>query len=71
MRVRDRIHVEGRRQTPTLARDQDEAMISQMVVGVGNHQVEHDPRPQFPKIDVGLRAVIDQDSRDLKVARAC
>ena len=46
-------------------------MISQMVVGVGNHQVEHDPRPQFPKIGVGLRAVIDQDSRDLEVARAC
>jgi hypothetical protein len=46
-------------------------MISQMVVGVGNQQVENDPRPQLPKIGVGLRAVIDQGSRDLKVARAC
>jgi len=71
MGVRDRIHVKGRRQTPPLAGHQDEAMISQMVVGVGNQQVENDPRPQLPKIGVGLRAVIDQGSRDLKVARAC
>ena len=71
MRVRVRIHVEDRRKTPPLAGHQDEAMISQMVVGVGNQQVENDPRPQLAKIGAGLRAVIDQDSRDLKVARAC
>lgn len=45
-------------------------MVSQVVIGVGDKQVEDDPRPQFAKIGVGLRAMLDQYSGQLQVADA-
>ncbi|MNT40990.1 hypothetical protein D3C72_1773370 [compost metagenome] len=58
--VRHRVHVIGGRQSPSPTRIKDKTVVTQMIVAVGDQDVEHNPRPQLSKVSVGLRAVFHE-----------
>ena len=62
-----RIDVIGRRQSPA-ASIVEEAVVSQMIVGVRHQDVEHQPAPQLAEVLRHLRALLAQDIDDIQVA---
>ncbi len=63
-----RVHVEHRRQSPAHGAHVQEAVIAQMVIGVGDEHREHDAPPQFGQILRRSSSMRPQRIRNLRVA---
>ena len=58
------VHVEGGSQPPPL-RFMQEGVVAQMVVGVRDQDVEHDPPSELLRVRLGLRALLTQHVENL------
>ncbi|MCY1455144.1 hypothetical protein D9M71_722560 [compost metagenome] len=62
-----RIHIVGGGELPSLACDEDETMVAQVVIGIADQHVENDALPQLLKISFWRGSVPYQHFGDLQV----
>ncbi len=66
---RDRVHVVRRRERPPRG-PQHEPVVAQVVIDVGHADEEHHTPPQLLEVVGGVRALLDQETREVEIARA-
>lgn len=67
-RIWYRVQVVGRGQFPTLARPQEEGVVAEVVVGIGDQHAEDDTTPEFRQAASRGGTVLGQHPRQFQVA---